>query len=499
MVGDIDVVNVSMRFGGVPALTDVSVHIRQGEVHALVGENGAGKSTLGKIISGVYSPDAGEILIGDRSQSFRSPRDAMRQGIVTIAQELAIVPYLSVAENVFLGAEPRRAGFVRRGLMRERYEALSERVGFHLPASQMAGSLATADQQKLEILRALSRDASTIIMDEPSAALSMHEVDALHDVIRSLAAHGTTVILISHFLSEVLELSDSVSVLRDGRIVRTTTAQNETENSLIESMLGRSLGQAFPEKRFAHDDAAVVLEVQDLYAPGVRGVSFSIRRGEILGVAGLVGSGRSELARAIYGSAPVTSGRVTLEGVDATRHRPHQSLRNGMTMVPESRKDEGLFMRRPISENVSVANLPLVSRWGVVSATSERRKVARALEEVRVKMGSVRTPVGSLSGGNQQKVLLARTALCSPHLLIADEPTRGVDVGSKRTIYDVLTEQAAAGLAIMVISSELEEVLGIAHRIMVMRDGRFVAELLGEAMTQESVLQAAFAESPTAP
>jgi simple sugar transport system ATP-binding protein/ribose transport system ATP-binding protein len=496
--GDVEVVDVSMRFGGVPALSHVSITIRQGEVHALVGENGAGKSTLGKIISGVYSPDAGEVRINGKAVNFRSPRDAMDQGIVTIAQELAIVPFLSVAENVFLGAEPRRWGFVRRRLMRQRYVDLSEQVGFRLPASQLAGSLAIADQQKLEILRALSREASTIIMDEPSAALSMHEVVALHEVIRSLAASGKTVILISHFLSEVLDLADTVTVLRDGRVVRTASASEETESSLIEGMLGRSLGQAFPDKRSANPDSSVVLEVEDLHAPGVNGVSLTVRRGEIVGIAGLVGSGRTEFARALYGASPVTSGRITLEGADVTHHRPHQSLREGLTMIPESRKDQGLFMGRPISENVSVARLGLVSRFGVVSPGTERRRVASALDEVRVKMASVRTPVRSLSGGNQQKVLLARTGLCEPRLLIADEPTRGVDVGSKRTIYDVLVEQAAAGLGIIVISSELEEVLGLAHRVIVMRDGQFVAELSGDEMTQEAVLHAAFAESTTA-
>ncbi len=495
---DIEVVGVSKRFGGAPALLDVSLSFRSGEVHALVGENGAGKSTLGKIISGVYGPDGGELHVGGDVVSFRSPRDALDRGIVSIAQELAIVPFLSVVENVFLGAEPKRWGFVRRRAMRRRFEQLTEQVGFHLLANQMAGSLVIADQQKLEILRALSRDASTIIMDEPSAALSMHEVYALHSVIRSLAASGTTVILISHFLSEVLDLADTISILRDGRLVRTAPAHDETESSLIEGMLGRSLGQAFPDKRLAPFDAPVTLEVIDLVAPGVRGVSLSVRAGEIVGLAGLVGSGRSEFAHALYGATRVSGGRIVIDGVDVTRHRPRESLRQGMAMIPESRKDQGLLMGRPISENVSLASLGVLSNFGFVSTGRERHRVTDALEQVRVKMTSIRTPVNSLSGGNQQKVLFARTALCEPRVLIADEPTRGVDVGSKRTIYDVLVEQAAAGLGIVVISSELEEVLGLAHRVVVMRDGRFVAELTGDAMTQQAVLEAAFAEPATA-
>lgn len=488
------VVGVSKRFGGAPALSDVTLDVRQGEVHALVGENGAGKSTLGKIISGIHSPDAGTVLVGDEPVSFRTPRDAMDRGIVTIAQELAVVPHLSVEENVFLGAEPRRWGFVRRRTMRREYDELTERVGFRLPAHQLAGTLVTADQQKLEILRALSRDASTIIMDEPSAALSMHEVYALHGVIRSLSASGKTVILISHFLSEVLELADTVSILRDGRLVRSGPADQETESSLIEGMLGRSLGQTFPNKRTAPPDSPVVLRVENLNAPGVRDASLILHAGEIVGIAGLVGSGRSEFASALFGASRVSSGRIEIGGRDVTHHHPHQSLRDGIAMIPESRKDQGLLMGRPISENVSLASLNALSRFGVVASGREHRRVHGALVRARVKMASERTPVSSLSGGNQQKVLFARTALCEPRVLVADEPTRGVDVGSKRTIYDVLVEQAAAGLGVIVISSELEEVLGLAHRVIVMRSGRFVAELTGEAMSQHAVLEAAFAE-----
>lgn len=496
--GDVEVVNISKRFGGAPALNNVSLTIRRGEVHALVGENGAGKSTLGKIISGVYSPDEGELRVDGELANFRSPRDAMDRGVVTIAQELAVVPHLSVAENVYLGAEPKRFGFVRRKQMRDDYEELAERVGFRLPANQVAGSLVTADQQKLEILRALSRDASTIIMDEPSAALSMHEVYALHGVIRSLAARGTTVILISHFLSEVLELADTVTILRDGRVVRTGPARDETEASLIESMLGRALGQAFPNKQLVSEDAPVVLEVEELTALGVYGASLNVRAGEIVGIAGLVGSGRSEFASALFGASKVVAGRIVIGGVDVTHHRPHESLRQGIAIIPESRKDQGLLMGRPVSENVSLASLGVLSRLGIVSPGRERVRVADALKQVRVKMASARGSVGFLSGGNQQKVLFARTSLCEPRILIADEPTRGVDVGSKRTIYDVLVEQAAAGLGIIVISSELEEVLGLAHRVVVMRAGRFVRELRGDEMTQQAVLEAAFAESTVA-
>ena len=493
--GDLVVAGVSKRFGGVPALSDVSLTIEPGKVHALIGENGAGKSTLGKIISGVISPDEGTLTFGGQPLVLRSPREALGHGIITIAQELAIVPGLTVAENVYLGAQIATAGIVRRREMRRRFRELATRVGFNLAPDARAGSLSTADQQKVEIMRALSRNAAIVVMDEPTAALSDHESAALHEIIRSLARRGSAVILISHFLSEVLSLADTITTLRDGHLVRTVDADGATEESLIEGMLGRSLSSVFPEKNVGESSAPTVLEVDHLSAPGVDDCSFVLRKGEILGIAGLVGAGRSELARAIFRDSKVSGGTVRLNGEDLGGHSPHRSIGRGLALIPESRKDMGLMMGRSVRENVSLSRLDLVSRLGWIAGIRERRTVAGLMTKTTVKSAGMGQSVSMLSGGNQQKLLFARSIMCAPSVLIADEPTRGVDVGSKRAIYDLLVEMAAEGMGVIVISSELEEVLGLAHRVLVMRHGRFITELTGPDMNEQAVLAAAFAET----
>jgi simple sugar transport system ATP-binding protein/ribose transport system ATP-binding protein len=492
---DLVVTGVSKRYGGVPALSDVSLTIEPGKVHALIGENGAGKSTLGKIISGVISPDEGTLTFGGQSLVLRSPREALGHGIITIAQELAIVPGLTVAENVYLGSQIATGGFVRRRETRRRFRELAGRVGFDLSPDVRAGSLSTADQQKVEIMRALSRNASIVVMDEPTAALSDHESAALHEIIRSLARRGSAVILISHFLSEVLSLADTITTLRDGHLVRTVDAAGATEDSLIEGMLGRSLSSVFPEKTLIDSSASTVLEVDHLSAPGVSDCSFVLRKGEILGIAGLVGAGRSELARAVFRDSKVTSGTVRLDGDDLGGHSPHRSIGRGLVLIPESRKEMGLMMGRSVRENVSLSRLDLVSRFGWIAGIRERRTVSELMKKTTVKSAGIGQPVSMLSGGNQQKLLFARSIMCAPSVLIADEPTRGVDVGSKRAIYDLLVEMAAEGMGIIVISSELEEVLGLAHRVLVMRHGRFITELTGPDMNEQAVLAAAFAET----
>lgn len=492
--GDLVVTGVSKRYGGVPALSDISLTISAGTVHALVGENGAGKSTLGKIMSGVIGPDEGTISINGTPVSFRSPRDAMAHGVVTIVQELAIVPGLTVAENVYLGVEASTAGFVRRRDSRRRFRELAKRVGFNLSPDWRAGSLSIADQQKVEIMRALSRDASFVIMDEPTAALSGDETKALHEIIRSLVREGKGVVLISHFLSEVLALADVITTLRDGHLIRTVEARDANEETLIEGMLGHSLTTAFPEKAVSDVDTPVVMEVEHLVAPGVNDCSFVLHEGEILGIAGLVGAGRSELARAIFRDSKVSSGTVRLNGVDLGGHSPARSIDRGLVFIPESRKEMGLLVGRSVKENISLSRLDLVSRLGWIAGIRERRKVKELMNSVTVKAASMRMPVSMLSGGNQQKLMFARSVMCSPKVLIADEPTRGVDVGSKRTIYDLLTEMAGTGMGIVVISSDLEEVLGLAHRVLVMRHGRIITELSGERINEQAVLEAAFTE-----
>ena len=488
--------DVSKSFGGTRALEAVSLQVGRGTIHALVGENGAGKSTLGKIIAGALAPDSGQLLLGGQVVRFHSPREAIGRGVALIAQELSIVRALSVAENVFLGTEPRRAGFVRRRELRARYAELAGSAGFDLPGDAAAGQLRIADQQKVEILRALGRDAELIVMDEPTAALSGPDVIQLHAMIRRLAAHGTTVVLVSHFLREVLELADMVTILRDGRVVQTAATRGQTEDSLLSAMLGRPLDAAFPARRQVPDDAPVVLSVRDLVAPGVTGVSLEVRAGEIVGLAGLVGAGRTELARAVYRAHRSSGGSVTLaDGSQLARRQrtggPRHALRSGVAMIPESRKDQGLMLCRPAGENVSLAALDRLSRGGLVLRRAERQAVDSALHRAGVRAGRA-APAATLSGGNQQKLLFARSLLCAPQVLIADEPTRGVDVGSKRAIYGLLTTLTGDGLGVLLISSDVEEILGLAHRVLVMRGGQVVAELSASQATEESILAAAF-------
>jgi rhamnose transport system ATP-binding protein len=488
----VELVDIGKSFGGVRALDGISLRIEKGSIHALVGENGAGKSTLGKILAGVIAPDRGQLLIGGEPVAFRSPREAIVRGIVLIAQELSIAPALSVAENVFLGTEPRRAGFVARRALRRRYDELAAAAGFELSGDLPGRGLRTADQQKVEILRALCRDARLIVMDEPTAALPRSDADRLYQVVRRLAAGGTTIVLVSHFLREVAELADEVTILRDGHLVRTAPAVDETEETMLSSMLGRSLGTAFPARRPVPAQAPIVLQARGLSAPGVHDVSLDVRAGEILGLAGLVGSGRTELARALCRAQRVTAGTVSVAGAPLTGQGPWKALRAGLAMIPESRKEQGLMLGRPIAENVSLSSLTRLSDLGLVRRRTERQAVARVLGQVGVGVPAQAAPVSTLSGGNQQKVLFARILLRGPRVLVADEPTRGVDVGAKRAIYELLTSLAAEGLGVLLISSDAEEILGLAHRVLVMRAGRIAAELRGEAMTEAAILAAAF-------
>ncbi len=486
----LDIRGIGKSFGHTRALDDVSVAIRPGSVHAFVGENGAGKSTLGKIIAGVVSRDQGELVLRGSPVAFASPRQALERGIALVAQELALVPQLTTAQNVFLGVEPQRASFVDRGVLRTRYQELAARAGFDIPADVRVGTLPISQRQQVEILRALARDADLIVLDEPTASLSGAEAERLRQIVRELAGAGRTVVLVSHFLREVLDLADTVTILRDGRVVRTGPAAEETESSLIAGMLGRVGDRAWPERRLVGPDAPVVLDVRDVHAPGVEGVTLQVRAGEIVCIAGLVGAGRSELARAIFGASRLGAGQVLL-GEQTLRGGPGGAIRAGVALIPESRKDDGLCLGRPIRENVSLATLPVLSRMGFVRRRTEAERVTSALGAV-TGPATIELPAIALSGGNQQKVMFARALLGSPRLLLADEPTRGIDVGAKREIYQLLVELAASGMAVLVISSEIEEVLGLAHRTLVMRGGQVVAELEGAAMTESAILNAAF-------
>jgi len=494
----VEVRGVCKHFGGVQAVNDVSVAIAPAAVHGLVGENGAGKSTLAKIIGGVHPPDTGELLIDGAPVRLRSPRDALAAGIATIAQEIALVPARSVRENVFLGMEPRRLGVVDRAALRRRYKELEARTGFGLDPDAPVASLRTAEQQKAEILRAIARDARLILMDEPTAALTADESRRLLETIEALTAAGTAVVLVSHYLEEVLEAADTVTVMRDGRVIRTQPAAKETPQSLVNAMVGRALKLTFPPKRPAPPDAPVVLEARGLARAGaVDDVSLRVRAGEIVGLAGLVGSGRSEVARLIFGADRRDTGEILVDGEPVHVRGPQDAARLGIALVPESRKEQGLLMVRSIRENATLATLPEYATAGVVRGDRERARADDLSRRLGVRAPSTRVPVGSLSGGNQQKVLFAKWLATEPKVLIADEPTRGIDVAAKQQIHRLIADLAATGMAVVLISSEIEEVLGLAHRVLVMRRGRIVEELVGEAATQETVMAAAFAAAPT--
>ncbi len=486
--------NVSKRFGATRALEDVSVAFEAGRVHGLVGENGAGKSTLCGIVLGVHAPDSGSLALGGSLIRLDSPADGAARGLVGVAQELSLLPTMSVVDNVVLGSEERWGPLVNHRANRRRVEALIAQHGLEVPLDSRAGSLPVADQQKVEILRALGRESRLVVLDEPTARLASHEAADLCSTVRELAKQGVAVVYVSHFLNEVLSVADTVTVMRDGRIVRTGPAETETHESLVEGMIGRHIGEIFPPKPLAPaGDAGVVLRVKDLRSAGgeFSDVSFHIRAGEILGLAGLVGAGRSEVAHAVYGAGRVASGSV-----EVCDHRlsgsVEDALAHGVGLIPESRRDQGLMARRPVRDNTTLPHLRRFGGWLGIRTGQEQMAAGQACDDVGVRAGSMLVPVEALSGGNQQKVLFARAVLGEPRLLIADEPTRGVDVGSKRAIYEALNGMARSGCAVLLVSSDLEEVIGTCHRALVMRSGRIVAEFMGADMVDANLLAAAF-------
>ncbi len=490
---------ISKRFGGVQAVVAASVSLHRGTVHGLVGENGAGKSTLGKIIGGAVGPDAGELVLDGRPMRFHAPRDALAAGIALIAQEIALVPKATVEENVLLGIEPNSGGVLHPRRQRNRFNELNDRTGFGLDPAARVESLRVAERQKVEILRAIAREARLIVMDEPTAALSRDEAERLVAYVRELAAAGTTVVFVSHFIDEVLSVCDTVTVMRNGSIVRTAAAAEETQQRLVEAMIGREITLEYPDKAPPASSAPVVLEVEGLSRAGaLEDISFTLRAGEILGVAGLVGSGRTELVRALVGVDRLDRGVVSLDGTPVQLRGPRQAARHGVVMLPEDRKQQGLVMIRPVHENLSLSSLGDLATAGFVSRRSEKRRTRELADEFDIRARSLDAPVVTLSGGNQQKTLFAKWLARPPRVLLADEPTRGVDIAAKAQIHGLIGRLARHGMAVVLISSELEEVLGLAHRVLVMRRGRVVAEYSGEDATMDRVLNAAFATEAAA-
>lgn len=484
---------VSKTYGSIAALADVSVTFEGGKIHALVGENGAGKSTLGKVMLGVETPDAGVLRWRGEEARFSTPAQANKLGLVGISQELSLMHDRSVLDNLSIGREKCIGPFVDHGATLRQAQQVMERYDMQLDPRAKVGDLPVADQQRVEILRALNQDANLIVFDEPTARLEGGEARKLRLILRNLADQGKAIVFISHFLEEVLAVSDTVTILRNGEHVRTNPASEETRSSLVEGMTGAADKGQFPNLPAVDQEAAPLLVVSQASRKGTfDNISLTIRPGEIVGLSGLVGAGRSELAHAIYGAGPIDVGTITLDGETLSNCSVSDTVAKGMALVPESRRDQGLFMNRSILENVSIPYLDRFMGWLGLKAAKEAKEVQSCSERTTLKYGQLSDPVSTLSGGNQQKVLFARATLGQPRLLIADEPTRGVDVGAKRGIYDLIVGMAEEGLGVLLISSEIEEILGLSHRVIVLSRGRVTAELTGDEINENAVMSAAF-------
>jgi rhamnose transport system ATP-binding protein len=487
----IELRGLSKSYGGVHALSDVGFAIQAATVHALVGENGAGKSTLVKILTGVVHPDEGEILVSGEPQRIGDPQTAHRLGIVAMYQEPTVFPDLTVAENVFAGRHPRgRMRTVDWGEMRASVAGLLDELGVDFGPDTPVRGLGVADRQLLEIAKALSSSARLLIMDEPTAALSPHEVDNLFATVRRLGERGVAIVFISHRLEEVTGIADTVTVLRDGRHVATRPAAELPHAEIVRLMVGRSLDALFPKQ--AAEIGDVVLRARGLSRRGVfSDVSFELRRGEIVGLAGFVGAGRTEVARAIFGIDRLDGGELWIDGRRFQPRSPRAALRRGVAYLPEDRLHQGLVQPMSLAENGSLAVLPQITPGGLLRPRRERALIERFMGELRIKATSSQQVVRSLSGGNQQKVVLAKWLAAEPRILILDEPTHGVDVGTKADVHRTISLLASQGLTILLISSELLEILGMSDRILVMREGRLVAEVDREEASEERIIQAA--------
>lgn len=494
----VELTSVSKSFAGVTVLKDVSFDVRPGEVHALVGENGAGKSTLIKVLSGLYKPDGGTISVGGREIKFSSTGDSTAVGIATVYQELLLFPELSVAENVFLGHYPRMfAGLIDWQEVRARTRTLLDSLDTHdLDVDEKVLNLSVAQRQRVEIAKALSRDAKILIMDEPTASLVESDVQRLLDIVRQLRNRGVGIIYVSHRLPEIFAISDRVTVLRDGAYIATKQTTEVDESELVSLMVGRSIESLFPKAQASIGET--ILEVRNLnHGRHVRDISFSLRKGEILGVAGLVGSGRTELALTIFGLTPAISGQILLDGKPVSITSPIQARDIGIAYVPEDRGSQGLVKPMAVRKNVTMATLDHVSNGIFIRVAQEAKKAANVIKRLGVRCRDAEQPAGELSGGNQQKVVIAKWLETNPRVLILDEPTRGVDVGAKSEIHAIMGELVQHGVAILMISSELPEVLGISDRVMVMAGGR-VTEVVDRAEATPQRIGAAMTAHRTA-
>ena len=481
--------NITKQYPGVLALDKVALDFVEGEVHALLGENGAGKSTLIKVVAGAIEPDGGVIQIAGQEFSKMTPHLARSLGVEVIYQEFNLVPSLSVAENIFLGDKTGRGILIDRKVMVQRARAVFRQFAIDIDPDALVRDLPSAQQQIVEIAKAVSKNVRILIMDEPTAPLTVSEVDSMFEIVRQLKARGVTILYISHRLEEIFRIADRVSVLRDGRYIATRATAATNRQELISLMVGRELKESYPARTVA--PRAVALEVRHLSGAGDTDISFSVRKGEILGLSGLVGAGRTELARVIFGAEPAVGGEILLEGKPVQIHSPQDAINLGIGLIPEDRKHQGVFLDMDIKWNISFTQVRQLSRYAVVDGRRELTLAEKFRDLLRIKTPSLDQQVKNLSGGNQQKVVLAKSLAAQSKVLIFDEPTRGIDVGAKQEIYNLMCALADEGLAIIMISSDMEELLGMSDRVIVLCEGRIAGEVPRAEFSQNLILDLA--------
>lgn len=497
MENSVEFRHISKYFPGVKALDDISFQAVSGQVYAFLGENGAGKSTLLKVLNGDYQPDRGEYLINGQPIHFSTPKDAIAHGVSVIYQERQILLDMTVAENIFLGDWPKKkSGMVDFDLMKRRASEIATRFGLDISPDAKVGTLSIAHQQMVEIMKAVNRDSNIIAFDEPTASLSDSEIDILFQIIRELKAEGKVIFYVSHRMNEIAQVAQKVIIFKDGRLVDVVDQATTSEDEMIRLMVGRSLGDIFNELPRSTSRGEPLVEVKGLSTPYVNDVSFTAYRGEILGFAGLVGAGRTEVMRALFGLDPICAGSIMVEGRAAHPRSPAQAQALGFAMVPEDRKMQGILPNISVRGNITISMLKtLLNRWGFLQEDKEEEIAQREIRELNIKTPNSDKLISQLSGGNQQKVILARWLETHPKLLILDEPTKGIDVGAKAEFYRIIVECARQGMAVIVISSELPEVIGLSDRILVMREGRISGELRRAEFSEEIILKYAMADA----
>ena len=479
--------DIIKQFGGIKALDGISMKVKTGEVHAIVGENGAGKSTLIKILTGAHEPTSGTVVFDGKEYTSFTPEESAELGIAAIYQELNLIPYLSIAENMFFGREICNGPFCDYKKMQEETKKHFNEIGLDVDPKMQVKMLGIAQQQMVEIVKVVSKNAKLIIMDEPTAPLTDNETKELYEIIRELKSRGVTIIYISHRLEEIFEVCDRVTVFRDGKYVTTNDVSEMTRDKLITAMVGRELGEDFPKRKAPIGE--VCLEVKNLNNKKLHDVSIKLHKNEILGIGGLMGAGRTEFARAVFGADPIDSGTIIANGKEVVIKNPETAFRNKIAMLPEDRKGQGVFLKLPIKNNITISILDRISKMGFVNKKKEDQMCEDMQSSLSIKLANMLQPVKALSGGNQQKVVFSKLLATESDILIVDEPTRGIDVGAKQEIYKLMRELTEKGKSIIMISSEMPELIGMSDRIVVMREGHVSKELLPDEFSQETILK----------